>query len=139
MRKRDGRQARLGASLAVVAVCFLSGASGARCEAADSGGGDEEVPQSYLSGNGLLNRGLYELAVAEYRTFLAEHGDHEKAPIARYGLAVSLYRMERTEDAQRELERLWSVADFGYAAETATMCCMAAKATTPSTAMPEPT
>ena len=45
--------------------------------------------RDYLSGNGLLNRGLYELAATEYRKFLSEHGDHEKAAVARYGLAAS--------------------------------------------------
>ncbi|MBN2560567.1 MAG: tetratricopeptide repeat protein [Phycisphaerae bacterium] len=77
--------------------------------------------QAYYSGNGLLNRGLYDLAAAEYRKFLASHEDHEKAPAARYGLAVCLFRLGRLDEAAEELTRLRGVPDFAYAAEVATM------------------
>lgn len=82
---------------------------------------DDSAIRDYLSGNGLLNRGLYELAIGEYEKFLAAHGDHEKAPIARYGLAVSLFRLDRHDDALVELNRLAKRSGFGYAAEVATM------------------
>jgi len=44
---------------------------------------DQAELRAYLTGNGLLNRGLHSLAAAEYRKFLDEYPDHEKAPIAR--------------------------------------------------------
>lgn len=76
---------------------------------------------TYYSGNGFLNRGLFDLAAAEYRKFLAEHADSEKAPMARYGLAVSLFRLGMLEEALPELRRLHGDDDFAFAAEVATM------------------
>ena len=33
--------------------------------------------QSYYAANGLLQRGMYDLAAAEYRNFLRDQGEHE--------------------------------------------------------------
>lgn len=87
------------------------------------GAGDDEpgVLRDYLGGNGLLNRGLYELAADEYRKFLKEHGEHEKAPLARYGLAVCLYHREDYEAAGAELVPLTGLSDFPFAAEVLAM------------------
>lgn len=82
---------------------------------------DDSEIRDYLSGNGLLNRGLYDLAAAEYRKFLSEHGKHDKVPVARYGLAVCLFRMKQYEPAIAELNRLAPDGDFQYAAEVQTM------------------
>ncbi len=75
--------------------------------------------QSLLAGNGLLAREMYEPAVAEYRTYLSKHGEHEKAAEARYGLAVCLFRLGRFEEALKELESLQAAPGFAYAAEVA--------------------
>ncbi len=86
-------------------------------------GGDspEDTPEatlrSLMAGNGLLNRGLYESAIDEYRSFLSGHEDHEKASVARYGMAVSLFRLERFDEAAREAAPLRKLEDFVYAAE----------------------
>jgi len=77
--------------------------------------------RDYLSGNGLLNRGLYELAATEYRKFLSEHSDHEKAAVARYGLAVSLFRLGQFDEAVTELAPLQKLPEFLYAAEAWTI------------------
>ncbi len=77
--------------------------------------------RSYYSGNGLLQRGLHDLAAVEYRQFLETHPDHEKAPVARYGLAVCLFRLSKHQEASKELERLPDDKDFPYAAEVLTM------------------
>ena len=77
--------------------------------------------RDYYSANGLLNRGLYDLAVAEYGKFLAEHSEHAKAPVARYGLAVCLFRLERFEEAAAELARLRGAEDLPYLPEVLTM------------------
>ncbi|HUS47563.1 MAG TPA: tetratricopeptide repeat protein [Phycisphaerae bacterium] len=77
--------------------------------------------QAYHSGNGLLNRGLYELAAAEYRKFLEANAEHAKAPAARYGLGVCLFRMEQFEAAAAELVGLQKEGEFAYAAEVATI------------------
>ena len=79
------------------------------------------VPRDYYSANGLLNRGLYDLAETEYRRFLSEHEDHDKAATARYGLSVCLYRLGRHEDATVELERLIALPEPPFAAEVLTM------------------
>ena len=71
--------------------------------------------RDYLSANGLLNRGLYELAATEYRKFLSQHEEHAKAPIARYGLAVCLFRTEKYDEAIVELEQLHKQRRFEFA------------------------
>ncbi len=73
--------------------------------------------RSYYAGNGLLNRGLFEAAIAEYRSFLAANPTHEKAAVARYGLVVSLFRLEKCDDALSELKPLREAKDFAYGAE----------------------
>src|SRR5438045_1566464 len=62
-------------------------------------GARDEALRSYLSGNGFLTRGMYELAAKEYRGFLKDHPDHEKAATARYGLGVALVRMKKYDEA----------------------------------------
>ncbi len=90
---------------------------------ASPGTKDAEDPtlRDYLSGNGLLNRGLYELATAEYRKFLTKHADHDRASLARYGLAVSLYRMRQFDDAIGELKQLRDIRGFKFSVEVATI------------------
>lgn len=73
--------------------------------------------RSYFAGNGLLNRGMYEAAAEEYRAFLSSNANHEKAPVARYGLVVSLFRLDRCDDAAPEIELLRGVAGFEFGAE----------------------
>lgn len=105
---------RLLAAILAILVCagpFPLAQSDARADETDI------AVRDYLSGNGLLNRGLYELAAAEYRKFLSEHGDHEKAAVARYGLAVSLFRLGQFDEAVAELAPLQKLPRFIYAAE----------------------
>jgi TolA-binding protein len=93
--------------------------------------------RDYLSGNGLLNRGLHELAITEYRKFLVSYGDHVKAPLARYGLAVALFRLNRFEEAVAELTPLRGLPDFVYLAEVWTIagqCELALKTYLPAAA-----
>ncbi|TWT40001.1 tol-pal system protein YbgF [Phycisphaerae bacterium RAS1] len=86
--------------------------------------------QSYLAGNGLLTRGMYDLAAEEYRKFLSGHAAHEKAPVARYGLAVCLFRTSKLDAAEQELKKLADLRAFTYAVEVQVMlgqCRMAEK------------
>ncbi|MCP3903016.1 MAG: tetratricopeptide repeat protein [Planctomycetes bacterium] len=76
---------------------------------------------SLAGANGLLNRGLYDLAAVEYEKFLAGNPDHEKAAEARYALGVSLYHLGRYADAAQQLAQLQDVPDHLYVAETATV------------------
>ncbi|MFN0137362.1 MAG: tetratricopeptide repeat protein [Phycisphaerae bacterium] len=76
---------------------------------------DAGALRSYLAGNGLLNRGQFELAAREYRAFLAAHSSHEKAAAARYGLAVCLYRLNQHAAALDELRQCADVRGFEFA------------------------
>ncbi len=115
------RAQRLRCVLAVSALVF----AGDRCYAADAavatGAASESVLYDYLTGNGLLDRGLNDLACEAYRTFLADHPDNEKAPAARYGLSVALFRLGRFDEARQELEPLVGAADFSFAVEVHTL------------------
>jgi len=106
---------------ALLAVSVITVAP--RVTRAQPGGSNPSDPalRDYLSGNGLLNRGLYDLAAAEYRSFLSEHADHDRAPVARYGLAVCYFRLREYEKAVDSLKTLADRSDFEFAAEVATM------------------
>ena len=67
---------------------------------------NDATQRDYLSANGLLNRGMYELAATEYRKFLSANATHEKAPTARYGLAVALFRLNQFDEALKELKQV---------------------------------
>lgn len=109
----------LRASLGALVVLMLVLAVGRAADGPDAG--DASELRDYYSANGLLNRGLPERAAAEYRKFLAQHGDHAKASVARYGLAVCLCRMEQPEAAARELAPLVALRDFEFAGEAAVL------------------
>lgn len=78
---------------------------------------DERILRPYRTANGLLNRGLYDLAIPEYEAFLAAQPNHAKAPAARYGLAVCYFRLDRWNDALVELESLDELGSFEFEAE----------------------
>ncbi len=105
------------ATLLIVATQILGVPAATSADEAN----DEATLRDYLSANGLLNRGLYDLAEPEYRRFLQEHGTHDKAPIARYGLSVCLYRTEQLAAAVTELTQLMSAKNFAFAAEVRAM------------------
>lgn len=106
---------RAGWCLAAAVAAALWQAPAARC---DDGAGE---PESYVAANGFLNRGLYDLAVEEYRKFLAGSPGDARAGTARYGLGVALYRLKRFRDAAQELERVAVDKRFAFGAETLTV------------------
>ncbi|MFG0284361.1 MAG: tetratricopeptide repeat protein [Phycisphaerales bacterium JB039] len=69
-----------------------------------------------LTANGLLNRGLYELAAPQYQQYLAEHAGAAEAPTARYGLAVCFYRLGRHAEALGQLGQI-EASSFAFGAE----------------------
>ncbi len=73
--------------------------------------------QALAAANGLLNRGLFELAAPEYRTFIDQNPTGEETRTARYGLSVCLFRMGRHADAVVELETLSKRSDGPFAVE----------------------
>jgi TolA-binding protein len=82
-----------------------------------AGAQDDGAVRLYYSGNGLLSRGMNDLAVAEYRAFLEAAPDHEKADVARYGLAVALSRMGRHAEVVEALGDLRDPDTFEFAPE----------------------
>ncbi|MFM9995259.1 MAG: tetratricopeptide repeat protein [Phycisphaerales bacterium] len=91
--------------------------------------GDDPALRPYYTGNGLLQRGMNELAATEYRQFLQDNARHEKAPLARYGLAVALFRIKDHAGAEKELRPLVELDDFEFAPEARVMlgqCLLAA-------------
>ena len=105
---------------AALLACVLTVSAWSVTATAQSSGFDPAL-REYLTGNGLLNRGLFELAAKEYRKFLDDYEDHDKAPVARYGLGVCLFRMKQYEGAAAELESLAKLRRFPYSAEVGTM------------------
>ena len=106
---RNGLRAALIAAL----VCATLGLVHQTSVASES----DPALRDYASATGLLNRGLNELAAQEYRKFLAAHAKHEKASLARYGLGVALFRLQKFEEAGQELKPLEQVEKFQFAAE----------------------
>lgn len=78
---------------------------------------DERILRPYRTANGLLNRGLYDLAIPEYQAFLNAQPGHAKEASARYGLSVCYFRLDRWSDALVELQRLDEIGPFEFAAE----------------------
>ncbi len=116
------RTALLGAALAG-ALCIGAGPASAPAN-------DDPALREYLSANGLLNRGLNELACKEYRKFLTGHADHPRASLARYGLGVALFRLQRLDEAATELKQLSADASFEFAPEVQAIlgqCALAQK------------
>ena len=72
--------------------------------------------RAYRAGIGLLNKGLSDLAAAEFRAYLAEQPEGPEAMNARYSLAVCLTRLGRHEEALAELRRV-DAAGFEFAGD----------------------
>lgn len=106
---RNGLRAALIAALVCVTVGLVHQSSVAS--------ETDAALRDYASATGLLNRGLNDLAAQEYRKFLAAHPKHEKAPLARYGLGVALFRLQKYSEADQELKPLVQAKQFQYAAE----------------------
>ncbi len=104
----------------LAAVLVMHVATATRLGGARAAGNDP-AEQAYLSANGMLNRGLYELAAAEYRAFIENNPDHAKVRVARYGLGVSLFRMKQFGPAVKSLSPLYKDAGFAFAAEVGTI------------------
>lgn len=99
--------------IAAAAAALLGAAAFAQNETPP---GDPAL-RDYLSGNGLLARGLNDLAAKEYRKFLEEHPTHERASSARYALAVALWREKHAEAALEQLDGLKAGPSFEFAVE----------------------
>lgn len=81
----------------------------------------DQAESMLLTANGLLERGLRELAAKEYRAFLADFPDHNDADTARYGLAVCLYQTGDLVGAIELLEALAQLDDFAFSTDVKVM------------------
>lgn len=113
------RAVRLGRILIVAGMLLVAARGWAQSAAVAPA--DEAFERGYRSATGLLNRGLTDLAEAEYRELLDQHGGAARAPLARYGLALCLYRAQKFEPAVEELRKLARVKEFEYTAEVQAM------------------
>ncbi|MCA9311061.1 MAG: tetratricopeptide repeat protein [Phycisphaerales bacterium] len=73
----------------------------------------DDVKTLYAA-NGLLERGLYDLALSEYDTFLAGDPAPADALTASYGRAVCLFRLDNLEEADMALAALAREKDFEF-------------------------
>jgi TolA-binding protein len=71
----------------------------------------------YLAG--LVEKGLFDLAVTEGTTFLREHPDHPQAAMARYRLATALFELDRRREAEPHFQALARADGFEYRIECA--------------------
>ena len=60
----------------------------------------------YFVANAAYNRKLYPVAIAQFEGFLAKHGAHAKADLARRGLGLSLYALKQYEKAMPQFAAL---------------------------------
>ena len=68
---------------------------------------------------GLIDKGMFEMAVDEAKAFLREHPNHGKTQLARYRLATALFELDREEEALPHFEALAESHGFEYRAESA--------------------
>jgi TolA-binding protein len=54
----------------------------------------------YYNANSLCHRRFYKQAVDEYQRFLAKYPTHAKIAKAKWGMAISLYNLTRTKEAE---------------------------------------
>lgn len=73
--------------------------------------------RAFYSANGLAQRGLNDLAVAEYRVFLSEHASHPESDEARFGMAVCLFRLHQPESAVEALRGISDPQEGGREAD----------------------
>ncbi|MCG8525896.1 MAG: tetratricopeptide repeat protein, partial [Opitutales bacterium] len=68
--------------------------------------GSDPALDSYYAANALYNKNLFELSIDEYRAFIARYPTHEKILHAKFGLAFSLYNLQRYREAEQLLREL---------------------------------
>lgn len=107
--------------IGAVGAFVLISSIGNSLRAEDASPDEEAALRTYWAGNGLLNRGMHELAAAEYRKFLGGQPKHERVPEARYGLGVCLFRLGDHAGAAEQFGQLVTLDSFTYAAEVGTL------------------
>ena len=83
-----------------IATALLAGALHAQAQEAASSDDPALIP--YYTGNALYTRQLYTHAITQYEAFLEASPKHAKAPLAKWGLALSYYSRFYTYDAAKQ-------------------------------------
>ena len=78
----------------------------------------DEGDDAYRFLAGLVEKGLFDLAIDEGRSFLERYPNHEKAPLARYRLGLAFFELERFDEARAQFEPLSQTRGFEYRAES---------------------
>lgn len=113
---------RVVAGACVVSMMMLSAG---HADAQESG----RPVDTYNAASGMLSRGLDDLAIEEYRSFLERHPDHELANQARYGIAVAASRLGRHEEVLEAIGPVLSDRRFRFAMESALLAAQSHLAT----------
>ncbi len=66
---------------------------------------------------GLAERDLHDQVVREAKSFLQDHGGHDRAPDVRYRLADALFELDRLDEARPHFERLAGRDGFSLGGE----------------------
>ncbi|MCP4379683.1 MAG: tetratricopeptide repeat protein, partial [bacterium] len=66
----------------------------------------------YYNANSLCHRRFYKQAIDEYKRFLTKYPNHAKVPRAKWGMAISLYNLDRLKAAQPLLSELVGNAEI---------------------------
>jgi len=74
--------------------------------------GNSPALDLYYNANSLCHRGFYKQAVDEYKRFLDKNPTHSKAAKAKWGMAISLYNLTRTKEAEPLLAGLVGNAEI---------------------------
>ncbi len=95
--KRCGAAGLLGSAALMFAAAWAAGQSPAA---------DTRATESFRSAVALQNRGLYDLAAAEWAALLEAHPHDLRAPQARLHRGVCLFTLEKYVEAATEFERV---------------------------------
>lgn len=85
-------------TIVLAALCFASSALAQEKR--------DPALDKYYSANSLCARRFYKLAIVEYKEFLTKYPKHAKVPKAKWGLAISLYNLGKSKEAEPLLKGL---------------------------------
>ena len=90
--------------LTVLSITTVLLAGAGRAAAEEAAADEDPALNSYYTANALYTRGLYKYAIPQYEAFLKASPEHAKAPLAKWGLALSYYSRFYTLDEAKQAE-----------------------------------
>ncbi|MEM7518385.1 MAG: tetratricopeptide repeat protein, partial [Planctomycetota bacterium] len=98
-------------------ICVLASAFACVALSPPALGSPEQGRSDLRTANGLLNRGLHELAAEEYQSALDHLEDDARIAEARYGLAVCSFRLNELERTLEQLDAIPEIPEFAFVAD----------------------